>query len=135
MPASQFDPLRPRADLSNVRPHYEDRVLVRWVPPPAAPSIIATPTAPNQRDTGPQHGIVVAVGAGNTGITKTVVGRDGGPVAKIKRFRGGGRVPPTVAPGDRVIYTRVPDQEFEHEGVLHTFLFEEQNILGILEAA
>jgi co-chaperonin GroES (HSP10) len=38
-----------------------------------------------------------------------------------------------VKPGDRVIYARVPDQEFEQDGVIHTFLFEEQHLMGILE--
>jgi len=56
-------------------------------------------------------------------------------MAKLKPFRPVHRVEPTVQPGDRVIYSRVPDQEFEQDGVLHTFLFEEQHVLGILEVA
>lgn len=79
--------------------------------------------------------MVVAVGPGNTGLTKTVRGPEGQPMAKLKPFRGGGRVEPTVKPGDRVLYARRPDCEFMEGPELFTFVFEEQDILGVLEAA
>src|SRR5262245_56779574 len=130
--ASQFDPLRTETDLSNVRPYYEDRILVRWVPPqqPETGAGIVAPNRPSPRDEGPQQGIVVAVGRGNTGLSSVVRGPENQPVIKHKPFRPAQRVEPTVKPGDRVLYSRVVDQEFEHEGVLHTFLYEEQHVLG-----
>jgi co-chaperonin GroES (HSP10) len=136
---SRFDPIRPQVtSLSQARPFYEDRVLVRWVPPSgteSADSLIVSPQTPNHRDTGPQQGIVVAVGRGNTGITKLTKGREGQPMVKLKKFKGGGHIEPTVKPGDRVLYARVPDCEFMDGGELYSFLFEEQHVLGILEAA
>jgi co-chaperonin GroES (HSP10) len=135
--ASFHDPIRPQVQsLADVTPFYEDRVLVRWIPPPpSTSSVIASPNTPNPRDTGPQHGVVVAVGPGSTGLTKTVRGPEGQPVAKLKPFKGGGRVEPTVKPGDRVLYARRPDCEFMEGPELFTFVFEEQDILGVLEAA
>ena len=50
-------------------------------------------------------------------------------------LKGGGRVEPTVKPGDRVLYARRPDCEFMEGPELFTFVFEEQGILGVLEAA
>lgn len=140
MPASFFDPLRPQVQgIAAVQPFYEDRVLVRWIPPPPSASTIASPTTPNPRDTGPQHGVVVAVGPGNTGLTKIQQRRtiEGSiePQVVLKKFTGGGRAEPTVKPGDRVIYARVPDCEFMEGPELFTFCHEEQHILGVLEAA
>jgi co-chaperonin GroES (HSP10) len=133
--ASFHDPLRPQVkSLAEAIPYYEDRILVRWVPPPPSASTIASPHTPNPRDTGPQHGIVVAVGAGSSGLTKTVRGPEGQPMAKLKPFKNGVRVEPTVKPGDRVLYARVPDCEFMEGPDLYTFLFEEQSILGVLDA-
>lgn len=133
---SRFDPIRPQVtSLAESIPYYEDRILVRWVPPPAEESLIASPHTPNHRDTGPQQGIVVSVGKGNTGITKIVKGPQGQPVMKHKPFKNGGRVEPTVKPGDRVLYARVPDCEFMEGPDLYTFLFEEAHVLGVLEAA
>lgn len=110
--------------------------MVRWVPPVSeAASTIASPYTPNPRDTGPQHGIVVAVGPGSSGLTKTVRGPEGQPMAKLKPFKSGKRVGPTVKPGDRVLYARVPDCEFMEGSDLYTFLFEEQHVMGVLEAA
>lgn len=131
---SQFDPLRPQFEgLANVMPHYEDRILVRWVPPPDSPSTISTPTRHSPRDTGPQQGIVVRVGRGNTGLTKVVKGPEGQPQVKHKPFKGGVTVEPTVKPGDRVLYARVPDCEFMEADELYTFIFEEQHVLGVLD--
>lgn len=135
--ASQFDPLRPQVtSLAEAIPYYEDRVLVRWIAPPSnTASTIAPPYTLTSRDTGPQHGVVVAVGPGSTGLTKTVRGPEGQPQAKLKPFKGGVRVEPTVKPGDVVLYARVPDCEFMEGSDLYTFLFEEQSILGVLQGA
>ncbi len=219
---SHFDPLVPTADLSNMRPYHEDRVLVKWIPAPErkpepgdrcalcgmdwtehegseaaaihgvltedcpgfklrSTSLIVAPTAPSQRDSGLQYGIVIAVGPGNSGITKLVRDeRTGQPAVKFKPYRtrcaickgplriaGDGigryvekckicgdkqdvrigefessdresitkfRTLTTVLPGDTVLYSRVPPQEFTQGGELFTLLFEEQNILAVIDA-
>ena len=133
MRASKYDHLRPTVDIASCTPTHEDRVLVRWINPPSASSVIQSPFESNKRDIGHQHGIVVATAAGNTGLTK--INSKTGQM-RYKPYCGAiKRTPCTVQPGDHVIYSRVPAQEFEEDGELYTFIYEEQHILAIVEAA
>ncbi len=121
--------------MSTVRPVYEDRILVRWTPPPSTTGPIIGPRAASQRDSGPQYGIVVAAGKGATGRTKIKIDAKGQPYATIKPFKGGSVVPCGVEPGERVLYARREDQEFidRTTGITHTFLFCEQDVLAVLD--
>ncbi len=118
---SKYDPLRPRlSHFDRCRLTYGDRVLVRRVPqyerdPETNGPRIVAPSSADPKE-GNQVGIVEAIGPGDA-------------------MPDGSRWPMTVKPGDRVIYARVPPQEFvDDAGVTHTFLFEQQHILAVLDA-
>jgi co-chaperonin GroES (HSP10) len=98
--------MRPQADVEHARPYHEDRVLVRRVEPPADGRIVLMENQEAREKVGHQYGVVVAVAEG----------------------------PWDVKPGDRVIYARWPANEFEQDGELYTFLYEEQAILAVLAA-
>lgn len=114
------DPLRPRLNPLDFRPHYEDRVLVKRLPWPKDSGMLWTPGRPKD---GPQLGEVMRVGLGNRGNFQGIEGLDW--------FNG--RWLCACQPGNKVLYARVPPQEFEHEGETYTFLFEENHVLGIIE--
>jgi co-chaperonin GroES (HSP10) len=98
--------MRPQADVEHARPYHEDRVLVRRVAPPGEGRTVLMENHEGREKVGHQYGVVVAVAEG----------------------------PWDVKPGDRVIYARWPANEFEQDGELYTFLYEEQSILCVLEA-
>lgn len=116
--------VRPQADLSNVRPCHEDRVLVRRVPQELESSVIILPNADGRSKVGDQIGIVVAVGPGASYIEK--------PSGRRIPYKCG-RTKFDVQPGDKIVYERWPNSEFEHEGETYTFLYEEQSIKAVLE--
>lgn len=150
---SKYDPLTPNAaDLLDYQPFYEDRILVKWQAPPNPVGAVVAPTAPSPRDSGPQHGIVVAVGPGNSGIHGFGKGMDadGNPKKTFQRFdfnevrrfmrntlgtKDPARihVPTELKPGDRILYARNPRDEFQRDGETYTFLFEEQHVLVVIE--
>lgn len=126
--------LKPRFSPAEYRPCYEDRVLVRRERAPQPEGLIRAPHTDLRGETDRQKvqtqtGIVVACGAGNT--LRARMSRFGSWVWPRKHVLH----PVEVKPGDRVLYARVPTQEFEHEDELYTFLFEEQHILAVLEGA
>lgn len=147
---SFFDSLRPRLP-DNVRPFYEDRVLVRRIDKPdgSLPSeLLASPELAERERTGPQMGVVVAIGSGATGYGMLPAPGSEGPDTTPRRHKwkpwkhvvgwngkGSARMhmPPTVKPGDTVWYERVPPNEFVRDGELYTFLYEDQSILGVCE--
>ncbi len=118
--------LKPGFDPGEVRPYYEDRVLVRRIAPPAPSARLVLPMSDRQK-VGNQIGVVVSCGGGNTLAAKRGI-FDG--YEKITKHA---PHPLAVKPGDVILYSRVPTQEFEQDGELHTFLYEEQHILAILE--
>lgn len=88
-PDSFFDSLRPRLP-DNVRPFYEDRVLVRRIDKPdgSLPSeLLASPEVSERERTGPQMGIVVAVGSGATGYGMLPAPGSEGPDTTPRRHR------------------------------------------------
>jgi co-chaperonin GroES (HSP10) len=97
--------MRPRADIAHARPYHADRVLVKRIPPPPDGRLVLIENQEGREKVGHQFGVVVAV----TGEVYD------------------------CQPGDRVIYARWPANEFEHEGETHTFLYEEQSILCVLD--
>jgi co-chaperonin GroES (HSP10) len=97
--------MRPQADVEQARPYHEDRVLVRRVEAPPDGRLVILPDADARQKVGHQLGVVAAVSKGAL----------------------------DVRPGDRVIYARWPANEFEQNGELYTFLYEEQAILAVLE--
>jgi co-chaperonin GroES (HSP10) len=97
--------MRPQADVEQARPYHEDRVLVRRVEAPPDGRLVILPDADARQKVGHQLGVVAAV-------SKAAL---------------------DVRPGDRVIYARWPANEFEQNGELYTFLYEEQAILAVLE--
>lgn len=105
------DPLRPLFDPLAFRPYFQDRMCVKRLPWPQDSRIIFVP---GDKREGAQLGEVVTLGEGN-----------------VSKF--GEVLPMNSKIGERVIYSRVPPQEFEHKGETYTFLFEEQHILGIVE--
>lgn len=114
------------------RPYYEDRVLVRRERAELSEELIRAPYVDQHGETDRQKvymqtGVVVATARGNTLTAKH--DPRGGLMIREHVLH-----PVEVKPGDCVLYARVPPQEFEHEGELYTFLFEEQHILAILEA-
>jgi co-chaperonin GroES (HSP10) len=161
--ASLFDPLIPipKAHPSEWKPHYEDRVCVKRLPfPPELDPLERTglikPDSMNRtRAKDYQYGEVVRVGVGNSRIHLSCSrgvcearylplfvfrhGRD--TFAKYSKIcqcgypwvREISPYPCEVKPGDRIVYNRNPDYEFEADGELFTFLFENQYILGIVE--
>jgi co-chaperonin GroES (HSP10) len=97
--------MRPQAEVERARPYHEDRVLVRRVEAPPDGRLVILPDADARQKVGHQIGVVVAVASGH--------------VFDVK-------------PGDTVIYARWPANEFEQDGELYTFLYEEQAILAVV---
>ncbi len=160
--ASLFDPLipRPHFNLLAGKPHYEDRILVKRLPfppdmDPNASTILVTPDiAKRDNIKDYQYGEVVSVA---DGISHWVLDCDKCGAHRFcptLRFRHGRdqkvepgfcpcgaewssaeivKIPCEVRPGDRVLYNRNPDYQFEYEGQLYTFMFEQQYIIGVVE--
>lgn len=158
--ASFFDPLRYKLP-ENVRPFFEDRILVRRIDKPGPSDILAAPEKAEREKRGPQLGIVVALGPGATG-RGILPGDDPNSIPKserwrpftmkwanfgadivmgdrvefqvfVTRHRTGKRVSFEVKVSDTIWYERMPDQEFMRDGELYTFLFEEQSVIGVVE--
>lgn len=129
------DPLIPVAPISQVRPVYEDRVLVKRLPWPGDTSdtVIEAPAMTRRTNKGIQFGEVVAVGPGASGQTKFTFRNRQGPQQRLVRFRDGERREMQVKPGDRVYYQREERQEFLEGEDMYSFLFEEQHILAVIE--
>jgi len=153
--------LRKQIKVHEWKPYYEDRVLVRRIDPPRVNALVELPYQSAREKLGIQFGEVVAVGPGNTLLTyfcdhgnrPAVLGntaytdrKPGAPKPDCKCGRpmeplvytdsgkhASTRQPLSVKPGDRVLYARVPPQEFEQDGETYTFCFEEQHILAVLE--
>lgn len=112
--------------IENWRPFYEDRIIVKRVAPQLESKLIVLPNEDIRKHAGNQIGIVVAIGLGNSlSAHKSSWG------ALLVRKHP--RHPMNVKVGDLVLYARVPPQEFEIDGELYCFLFEEQHCLAILE--
>jgi len=141
---SKFDHLRPRIDVTEFTPYYEDRVMVRRIAHPVTDGSLYLPEKRNTIGEGDydlvelQLGEVVALGPGSSGIWKDGEIRGHGEHAQQqpgypKAFKSGGRLPFQVKIGDKVLYHRVHTNEVVHEGETYTLLFEEQNILAVVE--
>lgn len=158
---SYFDRVRPQLtpkEARRIRPHYEDRILVKKLPWPFTESeVIQTPETLAARKEGDQYGEVTAVGKG---IRKFCFACECGakqsrPAAtrehamreemtfpnapfcstcqKDMVFKKMERYPFTVAKGDRVIYARCPSNEFEDGKNTFTFVYAEQSIFAVVD--
>jgi co-chaperonin GroES (HSP10) len=144
---SIHDPLRPELPNAAIFPHYEDRVLVKRLPWPEQGDLALKDT----RKEGPQLGEVIACGKYALHIFQcgeNIYRRRPKDIPKHgphvptphcpdckeqMRYIGREFMAGEVKPGDKVIYSRVPPQEFTRDGETYTFVFEEQHILAVVE--
>lgn len=128
----RYESILQRFDTSKLRLCYEDRVLVQRLPLiDHEGSIVIPESARNER--GLQRGLVLAVGPGISGNSKIKMGVRG-EENHVRSFKGGSRAPMSCKPGDVVLYERDQTHQFEQDGEVYTFLFEEQFIAAVLES-
>lgn len=136
---SFYDPLRPQLNVLDFRPYYEDRILVKRLPWPEKQSVLWTPGRTVKE--GPQLGEVISCGLGNR-VHRPGVGAVIKGISELDDILEHGKVylaslkfyaPMAVVSGVKIVYSRVPPQEFEQDGEVYTFIFEEQHVLGIVE--
>ena len=124
--ATEFDP-------ADVRPIYEDRVLIKRLPLKSEDRGLTIPESA-RTEKGLIAGTVIRVGSGFSGRSKLKRAWDGDLVSVIVPFEPPQRIECEVKCGDTVLYERHQQHEFYLHGETYDFVFEEQFIAAILDS-
>jgi co-chaperonin GroES (HSP10) len=122
--ATDFDP-------RDVRPVFEDRVLIRRLPLTSKDRGLVIPESA-RKETGLVFGEVISVGRGFTGRSKLKKDWTGDLVSVVVPFDPAKVQMCEVKPGDTVLYERFQQHEFYLHGETYNFVFEEQFIAAIV---
>lgn len=122
--ATDFDP-------RDVRPVYEDRVLIKRLPLTSEDRGLVIPESARS-EKGLVLGEVISVGRGFSGRSRLKKDWSGDLVSVVVPFQPACVETCAVKPGDTVLYERFQQHEFYLHGETYNFVFEEQFIAAIV---
>jgi co-chaperonin GroES (HSP10) len=122
--ATDFDP-------RDVRPVFEDRVLIKRLPLKSEDRGLVIPESARS-EKGLLFGEVISVGRGFTGRSQLKKDWTGDLVSVVVPFKPAKVQTCEVKPGDKVLYERFQQHEFFLHGETYNFVFEEQFIAAIV---